>query len=1006
MIVSAAPHSRFPLVGRESELEVVTSLLEQAEDGRGATLFLAGEGGVGKTRLATAIAERASQRGWTVALGRAYPVETGVPYAAFSDAFLPLLRGLDSASLTTMTRGGYAELVSLFPALAAPGSDRGPAVPRGDSAELKTRLLWNFSQFLGRFSAKQPLLVVLENLHWADASSLELLHFVARQISAARVALLCTYNPAEREHNPTLRATEQSLVSMGSARLVTLAPLSRTATDKLVHSVFGVDESVTKEFSALLYGWTRGNPFFVDETLKALIEAGRLRQVGGTWIGWEIETLELPRSIRDAVVARLSRLSSPARTIADLAAVIGTRATHEMIAAVSAMPQQELLTALDELRQHHVLVEEADTDVVRYDFEHPILRDTLYSELGRARAKMLHSTVAESLEQLHGDRVLEHADELAFHFARAGARHLSAKAVKYLTAAGRLALAKHANREAANYLSAALERLDEDAPAEADVSLMEDLARARQRLGEYDSAMALQERLREDATRTEQWARLAAIERRIGLACYWTARFPEALEHYELGLSAARRAGADGLQARLQLNKGICLQELGRAAEAKIEVESALEIAERMGDNALLARVQRSLLLLYLWTGPAERAREHGLRAIALAEAAGHRAVAFQAHWAMAMLGGLTGDAESTKRHIVESERIAEELHSPVLRIWTAEIAIEYASFTGDWDAGIALAERTISLARGLGRTLVPRLLVWASIMYLGRGELERARQYIEEAWQLSGAAGGGNRGIDVHTVVPAHTGLAAYHLATGNFEEAVRIGKAGLAIADSTGYVVWAIHRLLPTIAEASLWANDLAGAAWIGKRLRRDSERLGQKLGLAWADGCDAMVAMLRGQSEAAVGLLRQAAEQLEAIPFVADAARIRRQLARALTETGDREGAMRELRRAHDVFARLGAERELQATRAQLRELGGRPPVRSGSAGAHGLTGREIDIVRLVAERKSNKEIGQALGISPRTVSTHLSNIFPKLAVASRAELTDYVRAKGLPQEEAPA
>jgi DNA-binding CsgD family transcriptional regulator len=578
--------------------------------------------------------------------------------------------------------------------------------------------------------------------------------------------------------------------------------------------------------------------------------------------------------------------------------------------------------------------------------------------------------------------------------------------VKYLTAAGRIALAKHANREAANYLSAALERLDEDAPAEADVSLMEDLARARQRLGEYDSAMALLERLREDATRTEEWARLAAIERRIGLACYWTARFPEALEHYELGIAAAKRAGAEGLQARLQLNKGIGLQELGRAAEAKIEIESALVIAERMGDNALLARVQRSLLLLYLWTGPAERAREHGMRAIALAESAGHRAVAFQAHWAMAALSGLTGDAEATKRHIVESERIAEELHSPVLRIWTAEIAIEYASFTGDWDAGIAMAERTISLARGLGRTLVPRLLVWSSIMYLGRGELERARQYIEEAWQLSGAAGGGNRGVDVHTVVPAHTGLAAYHLATGNYEEAVRIGKAGLAIADSTGYVVWAIHRLLPTIAEASLWANDLVGAAWIGKRLRRDSERLGQKLGLAWADGCDALVAMLRGQSEAAVGLLRQAAEQLEAIPFVADAARIRRQLARALTETGDREGAMRELRRAHDVFAKLGAERELQATRAQLRDLGGRPPVRSASTGAHGLTGREIDIVRLVAERKSNKEIGQALGISPRTVSTHLSNIFPKLSVTSRAELTDYVRAKGLPQEEAPA
>ncbi len=986
---------------------MVTALLEQAEQGRGGTLILSGDGGVGKTRLANAAADRARQRGWSVAIGRAYPVETGVPHAAFADALLPLLRKLEPSALTTLTRGGYGELVSLFPALATPGNERGSTSQRGDSAEVKTRLLWNFSQFLARLAAKQPLLLVLENLHWADASSLELLHFTARQIPTARVAFLCTYNPAERDNNPTLRATEQSLVSLGCARSVMIAPLSRVAVDEMVRAVFGVDEAVTREFSALLFGWTRGNPFFVDETLKGLIDAGRLRQVGGTWIGWEIDTLELPRSIRDAVLGRLARLSPAARSVADLTAVVGTRATHEMLGAMSNLDERGLLEALDELRSQRILVEQTDGDEVQYDFEHPILRDTLYSELGRARARLHHSTVAESLERFHGPRALQHADELAYHFERAGARQLSAKAVKYLTAAGRMALAKQANREAANYLTAALERMDQDDPqALADPALVEELARARQRLGEYDVAMALLERARDDAVRAKDAGKLAAVERRLGLACYWTARFPEALEHYEAGLAAARDAGDDSLYARLQLNKGICLQELGRPLEARKEVEGALAIADRLGDDGLRARVQRSLLLLYLWTGPADVAREHGVRAIALAEAAGHRPVAFQAHWAMAMLGGLTGDSTATKRHILEAERIAEELRSPVLRIWTAEISIEYASFTGDWDAGIALAERTISMARGLGRTLVPRLLVWCAIMYLGRGDLERARKYIEEAWQLSGAADAGDRGIDVHTVVPAHTGLAVYHLAMGNYEESVRIGKAGLAIADSTGYVVWAIHRLLPTIAEASLWANDLAGAAWIGKRLRRDSERLDQKLGLAWADACDALVAMLRGQSGAAVVLLRKAAEELEAIPFVADAARLRRQLARALTETGDRDGAMRELRVAHDVFARLGAERELQATRTQLRELGARPPVRSTGTGAHGLTGREIEIVRLVAERKSNKEIGSALTISSRTVSTHLSNVFAKLGVTSRGELTDYVRAKGLPEEEGAA
>jgi DNA-binding CsgD family transcriptional regulator len=172
-----------------------------------------------------------------------------------------------------------------------------------------------------------------------------------------------------------------------------------------------------------------------------------------------------------------------------------------------------------------------------------------------------------------------------------------------------------------------------------------------------------------------------------------------------------------------------------------------------------------------------------------------------------------------------------------------------------------------------------------------------------------------------------------------------------------------------------------------------------LGQRLGLAWADACDACVELLHGDAGRAVSLLRGATAALEAIPFVPDAARLRRQLARALAETGDREGATRELRGAHEVFAHLGAERELDATREQLRELGARPPTRTMTQGIAGLTGRELEIVRLVAARRSNKEIGAALGISARTASTHLSNIFVKLGVDSRGELADRAREAGL-------
>jgi DNA-binding NarL/FixJ family response regulator len=166
-----------------------------------------------------------------------------------------------------------------------------------------------------------------------------------------------------------------------------------------------------------------------------------------------------------------------------------------------------------------------------------------------------------------------------------------------------------------------------------------------------------------------------------------------------------------------------------------------------------------------------------------------------------------------------------------------------------------------------------------------------------------------------------------------------------------------------------------------------------------LAWADACDALVEWLAGDSARGAVMLRAAAEALEAAPNLPDAARVRRQLAGRLAETGDREGALKELRQVHDIFLSLGATRELAKTRDELRVLGSRPPARTDRSGSEALTARELDIARLVARHRSNKVIARTLQVSPRTVSTHLSNIFRKLGITSRAELADYVRGGGV-------
>ncbi len=998
------------LVGRSAELALLSRTIDEAAKGGGRSVFLVGEGGIGKTRLATAAAERAAKRGWRVAVGRSYPVETGVPYALFSDALVPLVRKLEPGTLAVLTRGGAAEFSYLFPGLGVAG-ERASTSAGADPTELKARLLWNFTQFLGRLSAKQPLLIVLENLQWADASSLELLHFVARQIEAQKIVILGTYNEAERDSNLVLRSTEQSLLGLGVLTVQKLAPLQIADVQDLVRQTFDVEKTSTRHFSAMLYDWTRGNPFFVEETLKSLVDSGALAKRDGRWTGWEMETLQLPPTIRDAVKARVDRLSPDARRLANLSAVIGARTAHDTLANVSGMAEADIIAGLDELLAQRVLEESGSVDAISYDFTHPLLQQVIYSELGQARARTLHATVAEALEHGYGDAAISHADELALHFARAYAQSLARKAVRYLYAAGRGAIGRYANREAANYLAAALEHLDQDAtitdaPRE---EILATLARIRQRLGEYDAAMCLWVRARGDALARGEKGVVADIEHRMGLACYWSGRYGEALAHYEAGLAEASASEDRATTVRLRLAKGVALQDLGRLKEAQVEVEAALSSAAEgeMHNDSLLSRAHRALLLLYTWTGPLDLARRHGAQAISHAEAAGERMLEWTAHWGMALLEGVSGDAPNFLDHLEQSDRLAEQMHSPLLPLWSAELLVQYHSGTGDWDAAVEIAERAITAAKTLNqRTLLPRLYVWSGLIYLWRGSEEKAKEYFDEAWSLAGAEkagsleGAGERALDVPSIVPAHLGMASYYLAKGDPAKAVSIGEAGLEIADRTGYLVWALQWLLPTIGDAALTGRDFATAATHLARMRRDAGRLNHRLGLAYADACEGLLARFRDHDPTrAIELMQSAVDQLEALPFPPQAARIRRRLAGAFVEVGDREEGMRQLRKAHDVFARVGATVELEGTREEMRELGLRPPPKSVTTGAAGLTGREIEIARMVASRKSNKEIGGALQISARTVSTHLSNIFLKLNIGSRGELADFVRQNGL-------
>ena len=990
---SAARRARAPLVGRERELGLVRDLIAAARGGTGRLLFLVGEAGIGKTRLVEALEELAAEAGCLAVVGRAFPAEGSFPFAIAADALAQLVRALGPAAVSVLSRGAEDELAVILPTLARP--ERGPA-RRTPDADGRARLFWHVAQFLRRAAAQQPIVLVLENAQWADASSLALLHFLLRQLDGARVAALCTYNVHERNLAPALRATERSLRRAGLAEIHELAPLGITDVALLAQRALALSPDVAATVAARLHRRTLGNPFFVEEMLKAIppsATAARIPALGGA----AIDELSLPTSVREAVLARIDAVGDDARSVLDIVGVSGARVPRSLLETLCPLPADAFAQAVALLCARGLLVEHAAEGALSYECDHPIVQATLYEALGHTRAQALHGAVARAYEALHDGGAGSYAHELAWHYSRSGDLSSSPKAVKFLAQAGRDALMRHADREAVSLLQAALTlattQLSDDPVGH--LRLLDDLARARQHVGEYDAARTLWAQARMDAARHGDTAATGRFERRMGLCAFLSGRPREAIGHYDAAITTSRGAGDLTTVVRTLVARGTALQSVGESTAAKASAMEALALAETMDDPALLARVYRALLLLFAWTGPAERARAYAARALEYGQACGDRTVEWSAHWGMAVLAGFTGDGPLIAAHLTEAERLAADLGSPVIDVWTGEIAIEHASAIGDWNSGLELADRVLPVARAVAaRTVLPRLLVWKGIMLLAQDRLEEAKACFDESWERAGVDAEGRHADDVHAVIPAHTGRAAYYLEIADYVNAIRYGERGLALAEQHGYLAWSIHRLLPVILEASLWIRDFDRATRLSARLRADSLQLDHRLGLAWADAADALVLHLRDASPLATAALLRAAGGLEQVPFVFHAARLRRKAAECLSANGDREGALAELRRAHGVFLRLGAERELRGTRQQIRALGARPPQRVVE-GEGVLTTREQQIARLLAERKTNKEIGLALDISSRTVGTHLSNIFQKLGVDSRGALVDQVR-----------
>jgi tetratricopeptide (TPR) repeat protein len=1008
------PFSALPFTGRDLELARLAQCLDDAGAGRGQLVLLSGDGGVGKSRLLLEAIATTRARGAQVAHGQAYPLETAIPYAVFADALAPLLSALDSGALMRLTRGDRAVLAALAPDQLERGS--GNLLAEGvNPAEQRVRLHTAIRQLLARLSEKTPLLLCLENLQWADSASVELLHFLGRQLGGQRVVLVASWNETDRELPDDLRLALRSLRSLGGAAELRLAPLSLDAVHAVLATHFQVADDVVEAFAARLHQVTLGNAFFLEQVLRELIARGDLRRQGGVWVGWHVEQVTLPPSVRDVLAARLGRLTPAAQRLAEIIAVADSGATHDVVRAVAHVEGRDGTPGLDDpaifdalrmLRESDIVRERTVGDQVAYAIVHPMMQQALVGSVGLARARALHASLALAIEAANAPPTPAQTEAIAMHWLRADPREQPAVAVRWLVAAGQQALLRLARREAVALLRAALDRADahpDVVPTETRDALVDDLMRAYRRLGEYPQAIAMCRRAIAHATSRGDDLALAIAERRYAMSLTGLGRREEALPHFDAAITHARRAGSDSLVIRTQLAKGDAMQMLGLSDHAKREVADAVATAELLGDISLQARAHRVLLMLHVWTGPAHRAWSYARSAVQLAEKSGERNLRWHAHYGAAVLGGLTSQTQALQTHLEQATRLAQELASPLLELRSVEIALEYYAGIGQWDRALAEGERAIALARALDQTtLRARMLHWVSGVYLQRGDIPSAQRLVHEAWEVSGAAALDiSRPFEVHGVLPAFVARTRYLEAVGERTEALRVGQLALDMAMRTGYVAWAVYRLMPTMIEAALVLGETATVETLRERLEAAAAHLAHPIGRAWVEVIDGERARSRSDAASAIAHLQRAIAQLEAVPYPFDAAKARIRLARVYAEQGARDDAVHEAREALTMFEQVGAAPAAADARDLLRELGARLPANADrAAGAFAeLTARELEIVKLVAQRLSNKEIGARLGITARTAGTHLANIFDKVGVRDRTGLGDLAREQGL-------
>ncbi len=646
-------------VGREDPLERLRRGLDDAWSGRAGVLMLVGEPGIGKTRTCEEIATYASMRGAQVLWGRCYEGEGAPAYWPWMQIIRSYVHDCEPTTLMSEMGTGAAEIAEVVSDVRErlPGL---PSPPKLDAEQARFRLFDSISQFLRNASQQSPIVLVLDDLHWADRPSLLLLQFLARETEGCRLLILATYRDVEVGRQHPLERTLADLARTGHSDRVLLRGLADSDVARFLELSSG--RTPPPALVEAVFRETEGNPFFVNEVVRLLQSDGRLDQPE-TVESWSVE---IPQGVRQVVGRRLDSLSKACNTVLTVGAVIGREFDMRTLGPVTDLASEELLEHLEAAEDARIISEVEDQPGI-YRFSHALVRETLYDEVRTTRRIRLHRRIGEVLEARYGDRFEPHLAELAHHFCEAASGGDIAKAIDYGQRAARRALAALAYEEAADLFERTLTAIE----ASDDV---DELLHCELLLAHGDALFKAGAPEESDKTFREA----IEIARRIDEPLHFAIGVI-GIVHQIFGASRAdeglvtlieeglERISDDRpvLKGRLLLRHAGQLVWLRRLGEAR---EEAIRALDMIGDSEDLdARQEANAVHNVIVFGYQDA--EHGCQAaeelVALSIAAGDRSAEFNARSGVIIYASALGDCDRVDAAMEANSLLAAELREP-----------------------------------------------------------------------------------------------------------------------------------------------------------------------------------------------------------------------------------------------------------------------------------------------------------------------------------------------------